>query len=456
MDGESGARRRPVAGPGGDPGGRGARPARLEPRAARRERDRPGARPPQVVGRQPVRRARRRRPGAGRRGRVRARAAPGPARGRLPRRRRPRGPVPRRLRALGAGTGRDRAAGRSSATASRSCTWPGATAPLPVRLASAPGVALPVTCTATGKAMLAELPPDELVGRLEPDRSAAHADGQLDQVARALRAELERVRRRRLGDRPGGGDRRRGLPGGSIRTGRPRRRSAARGQLHAARAAGHAGTDRDAGRSAGGSGRSSRSAGPIASTPWPDEAARASRPAVRPSWMSGSSADEAEVTGLGIRQRRDRQPVRGGDRRRRHRRRRRRVGRGHPLLRHRSALRPRALRASVGSCAGRPTRGTTSCCRPRSAACCARRSSTGRRRSCVTDVRCRRAGVRLLAPTACGGRSTRASSGWARSRRRRARARPRRPRGRCARGTRFPTLLALRDEGVISSGRVPA
>jgi DNA-binding IclR family transcriptional regulator len=67
---------------------------------------------------------------------------------------------------------------------------------LPVRLASAPGVALPVTCTATGKAMLAELSRVELearftrIGRLP--KPTARSIGSV----RALRTELERVRRR--------------------------------------------------------------------------------------------------------------------------------------------------------------------------------------------------------------------------------------------------------------------
>jgi DNA-binding IclR family transcriptional regulator len=37
---------------------------------------------------------------------------------------------------------------------------------LPVRLASTPGRSCPATCTATGKAMLADLPTEELAARL--------------------------------------------------------------------------------------------------------------------------------------------------------------------------------------------------------------------------------------------------------------------------------------------------
>jgi len=64
----------------------------------------------------------------------------------------------------------------------------------PVRLASTPGHALPATCTATGKAMLASLPAAELATRLEGagplPRRTRHSIGS----RRALVAELDAIR----------------------------------------------------------------------------------------------------------------------------------------------------------------------------------------------------------------------------------------------------------------------
>lgn len=64
----------------------------------------------------------------------------------------------------------------------------------PVRLASTPGHALPATCTATGKAMLASLPADELARRLGGagplPRRTRHSIGS----RRALVAELDAIR----------------------------------------------------------------------------------------------------------------------------------------------------------------------------------------------------------------------------------------------------------------------
>ena len=65
----------------------------------------------------------------------------------------------------------------------------------PVRLASAPGRALPATCTATGKAMLATLAPAELQRRLDMSgplpRLTAHSITSLPK----LKAELDKIRR---------------------------------------------------------------------------------------------------------------------------------------------------------------------------------------------------------------------------------------------------------------------
>ena len=66
----------------------------------------------------------------------------------------------------------------------------------PVRLASTPGRALPATCTATGKAMLADLPADDLTARL----GAAGALPQLTPhsltTETALLREIDVIRRR--------------------------------------------------------------------------------------------------------------------------------------------------------------------------------------------------------------------------------------------------------------------
>ncbi len=62
----------------------------------------------------------------------------------------------------------------------------------PVRLASAPGRALPATCTATGKAMLASLPNDELGRRLTGP--LPRLTGHSVTTRKALRSELDRVR----------------------------------------------------------------------------------------------------------------------------------------------------------------------------------------------------------------------------------------------------------------------
>lgn len=63
-----------------------------------------------------------------------------------------------------------------------------------VRLASAPGQALPASCTATGKAMLAALPADELDRRLDAGGRLPRLTGASITSRAALRRELERVR----------------------------------------------------------------------------------------------------------------------------------------------------------------------------------------------------------------------------------------------------------------------
>lgn len=65
---------------------------------------------------------------------------------------------------------------------------------VPVRLASAPGRALPASCTATGKAMLACLPADELARRLAAAGPLPRLTGRSVRSVRALRAELAVVR----------------------------------------------------------------------------------------------------------------------------------------------------------------------------------------------------------------------------------------------------------------------
>jgi DNA-binding IclR family transcriptional regulator len=66
----------------------------------------------------------------------------------------------------------------------------------PVRLASTPGRALPATCTATGKAMLADLPAEELAARVAAagalPRLTAHSVGTEEELLH----ELEVIRRR--------------------------------------------------------------------------------------------------------------------------------------------------------------------------------------------------------------------------------------------------------------------
>jgi DNA-binding IclR family transcriptional regulator len=66
----------------------------------------------------------------------------------------------------------------------------------PVHLVSAPGVALPASCTATGKAMLASLGPEELAARLEGAGRLPRLTARSITSPRALRSELEKVRRR--------------------------------------------------------------------------------------------------------------------------------------------------------------------------------------------------------------------------------------------------------------------
>ena len=64
----------------------------------------------------------------------------------------------------------------------------------PVRLASAPGRALPATCTATGKAMLATLDPAELAARLDAVSELPSLTKHSITSRRALRRELEVIR----------------------------------------------------------------------------------------------------------------------------------------------------------------------------------------------------------------------------------------------------------------------
>jgi DNA-binding IclR family transcriptional regulator len=64
----------------------------------------------------------------------------------------------------------------------------------PVRLVSAPGAVLPASCTATGKAMLASLPPRELASRLERARPLPRLTARSITSQRALRAELHKIR----------------------------------------------------------------------------------------------------------------------------------------------------------------------------------------------------------------------------------------------------------------------
>lgn len=64
----------------------------------------------------------------------------------------------------------------------------------PVRLASAPGAALPASCTATGKAMLASLDPGDLADRLRGAGRLPRATPHSLTSVRALRDELVAVR----------------------------------------------------------------------------------------------------------------------------------------------------------------------------------------------------------------------------------------------------------------------
>lgn len=66
----------------------------------------------------------------------------------------------------------------------------------PVRLASTPGRALPATCTATGKAMLATLDPDEIRVRLGNDEPLPALTPRSITSMGTLRDELESIRER--------------------------------------------------------------------------------------------------------------------------------------------------------------------------------------------------------------------------------------------------------------------
>lgn len=66
----------------------------------------------------------------------------------------------------------------------------------PVRLASTPGRALPATCTATGKAMLADLPPEDLAARLELAGALPQLTPHSLTTEAELVRELEVIRRR--------------------------------------------------------------------------------------------------------------------------------------------------------------------------------------------------------------------------------------------------------------------
>jgi DNA-binding IclR family transcriptional regulator len=63
-----------------------------------------------------------------------------------------------------------------------------------VRLASAPGVALPANCTATGKAMLASLSPEDLDARLAAAGTLTRLTPRSITSTRALKVELDTVR----------------------------------------------------------------------------------------------------------------------------------------------------------------------------------------------------------------------------------------------------------------------
>jgi DNA-binding IclR family transcriptional regulator len=66
----------------------------------------------------------------------------------------------------------------------------------PVRLASAPGIALPANCTATGKAMLASLTREQLDARLAVSGPLKRLTASSITSLRSLRAELDAVRRK--------------------------------------------------------------------------------------------------------------------------------------------------------------------------------------------------------------------------------------------------------------------
>jgi DNA-binding IclR family transcriptional regulator len=66
----------------------------------------------------------------------------------------------------------------------------------PVRLASTPGRALPATCTATGKAMLANLPTDDLAARLAAAGALPQLTAHSLSTETELLRELEVIRRR--------------------------------------------------------------------------------------------------------------------------------------------------------------------------------------------------------------------------------------------------------------------
>lgn len=66
----------------------------------------------------------------------------------------------------------------------------------PVRLASAPGVALPANCTATGKAMLASLSSAQLDARLQGASPLTKLTSSSITSLRSLRSELDGVRRK--------------------------------------------------------------------------------------------------------------------------------------------------------------------------------------------------------------------------------------------------------------------
>lgn len=65
----------------------------------------------------------------------------------------------------------------------------------PVRLASTPGRALPATCTATGKAMLATLSPEELQRRLDMAAPLPRLTPRSITSVPKLKAELDKIRR---------------------------------------------------------------------------------------------------------------------------------------------------------------------------------------------------------------------------------------------------------------------